>query len=654
MPTDASAPTREALLKRRVAELEAENRSLRSEIRSGREVTKRALGGSDVQTRLFDESLRATTAAHRSAKKCESARRAFFAARQEVEQLRMAAHDPVAVSDYAAACIDAAEDSETYTMLADSAAGQFRRRPSAASSNAASLLGVSSSSATKPSGGFGWEALRRAMSFNTRHQLEHRLGAPGGAEAALAMPDMESAEAYLKARISRSEHLRQPLEQARAAALATGKEAYGSLATTLGELEYIFSDATKTGGGGLLACPKADFTKASKQLITQIALKLKALRRAVDATCTGILDAEHERVKARRSRLVDGATQLTREDVIFIDNVAKLHRETAAGGGGGGSATMDSQKNAETSAKEWEQRYRALESRCGSLERSLGQQKAAAKTAKEHYLHVVSGEQDKLASMADAVFRLHDAAYRAVHAVFKHRFRWCPACPNHFVDVRRTPSQRRDPATDEVTTLWRTTHVVEIAEASRKDALLLATFAEYFINDNLFGADVLHASRQQSRRGTSIAGPSSSASVRDGFVAFDDPDVAEDKENGGDPSVKPRPKSAAAAPSSARGFRRMEQWHQQQSAKWNERRASASSSAALPPNVKLDDHTPIKAVVGTGAHAATALTPRAVVQTMSLTPTEPALPMPPMSRHGDIDGGASVREPFRRRHSSAF
>jgi len=647
---DVAAVSRTRELELQVAQLKAENRSLRDELRAGREVAKRALGGSRVQECLFEESMTGKRDNIRRTRQLQLSRRAFVAAREHAEQLEMAAHDPFAVASYAEQCLAASDSGAT------SFGGVSELlRPGGASSTTTSAASLSGSYGPARRVKTGtWQTLRCAVGYSSSRQLQRLFGDGASASKALDMPELESAEAYLKARIGRSA-FQQPLSELRESTVHAGRAAYGAVATQLGDLEGIFKEAQKPDT--LLACPAADFKNACRDLLSKVGAQLKAVRREVESACGRLLDRENAIAKERRAALVDGASQVTREDMLLMDGLAKLAAAEAAQSGNDGGV-----ERAATTAAEWEARYRVLEKRCASLERSLGQQRAKAKAAEEQHQSVVASEQTKLNSLVDAVFRVHDAAYRAVHAVFKHRFKWCPSCPNHFVHVRRTPSQRRDSNADDassVVTFWRNAHIVEITEAARRDEQLLGDFAAYFVNDNLFGSDVLHATRH--------------GHLKPGFVAFaeDAPIGAGDDHTGGGkendrPAPKQRPRSASAAqpmtagsgaqnhngnaPGSARGFRRMEQWQQQQAAKWSERRASQVSTGA-PANVKLDE-TPTKPAVaaGSAAHAAATLTPRAVVQTMSLTPTEPALPVPP-ARH---DFAGPHHEPFRRRHSSAF
>ena len=80
------------------------------------------------------------------------------------------------------------------------------------------------------------------------------------------------------------------------------------------------------------------------------------------------------------------------------------------------------------------------------------------------------------------IFDLHDATYEALHAVFRQRYHWTTRFPNAFHGMDRKPATTKALAVK---------YNLKLGEAVSEDVQYLKKFTEYFLSDELFGADLL-------------------------------------------------------------------------------------------------------------------------------------------------------------------
>jgi hypothetical protein len=601
-----------ARMKRRALDLEAENRKLKAQVVAHTEAAARlsasvGRGGTDgagtkPSRSLYDDLFEAKLANTRLRNKLSRSRGAHFAASETLEQVQMALHDPFATA------FDR-PDTESNFNPEGSVEGLFNASHSFSESTARPL-------ATRKKTNIDFAALKRAMGRRLH----------GGdympANEALAIPEQASSEAYLNARIDRSAY-KAELCGLRGGTLTYFKDLYGSVGKAVHALEYIFGDATKPDG--LLACPQADFKKTCHAAMREVTHQLKALRRAVDSAATEFIERENVIKKAAVNSRVLRETQT--DPIQIMD-----------------SQTEQRLQDLQQALEDWPQRYSILEQRCANLEKNMQTERTKAKAEMAKRDQHEASLKEMIQSLNESVYSLHDAAYKAIHNVYKHRHRWNSNCPNHFAAIPRAPAA----ATAKDGNV-KPSHVLALTEAVRADVALLGNFAEYVVNDNIYGTDMSY------RRPTSA-----DAGFRDGFVAF------QDGEGGSTPEPKPLTRSKSTAHITGLSkeplpFARMEEWTKKQSELWSHRRATFVQPP--PTNVKYDttptrqqvpfssaSETPNQQDRSASRRTSSAAPVQRLKPHFSLTPTDAPLPVPP-SR----DAAVSDKErAFRRRHSAVF
>jgi len=232
--------------------------------------------------------------------------------------------------------------------------------------------------------------------------------------------------------------------------------------TSMNGLCYIFDDMeARVRGDGRLADPRDDWTKEVKLMLKETKYKVQSLCRRVDKHIRAMMDCENNRMSAWAR--------------------SKLHLCDAG-------VQADIPPPEDPRIASLEKHVEQLQGRLRALQEEQRQQAASFEGSK------VAAEQNLLL-IEQKLFTLHDSAYAAMHACYRHRYHWTSRCPNHFKEVDRTAvfgnandvkSSVRPGADGRFATA---NYCRKLAEAADSDAQLLQKFSEYFVSDELFGVD---------------------------------------------------------------------------------------------------------------------------------------------------------------------
>jgi hypothetical protein len=650
--TAGPATTEAAQLRIRNSELLEENSKLRAESMAHAAAARSQAAVANGRTTYYDELFDARLQITRLKKHVTATRRAIAQRSEKHERAAMASHDPFARKMPRAG--------EEPTVLGD----EFSMSRSGSMSAAGSPT-MTSTSSRAPLGrrrsNVDFQNLKRSYSRSlecTRDTMS--------AEQAIGTADVAAGEAFLEARLAKSA-LEKNLRGLRTNAWKHLKDVYDTSCSSMHSLGYIFHDATKPDG--ILANPKYDFKRGTEYAARETTKGLKQLRRTIDIAVSDLLDKESQLKKQRLASLIHSSAQT--DPVAFAsssddddDDLSQVRGDDASQSTSVASVSIAGEKKRPSGTKsakplvDWAARCAALDQRVGSLERALVVERSKVKAAEARSDEREARADEVVSAISDALLSLHDAAYRAVHVVYKHRFRWTPHCRNNFAGIARTKD------------FAKASRVLELTEATRDDVVMLDAFAAYFIDDNVFGADLAHLRRRNTTGSggaafppgdagnarPSVGAPRDAADPLKAFVAFGDDGDADDVDHHG--AVGDR----GATKHDKMPFRRMEEWTRKQSALWEERRASLHipepvgvkldltpvRSEPRPQHRRQDAAPPSTTPGGRGGGAAGPTTRRAAgpLRQLSLTPTEPPLPAPPLR--------TSSASAYRRRNTTAY
>ncbi len=223
---------------------------------------------------------------------------------------------------------------------------------------------------------------------------------------------------------------------------------------SLSALYFIFSDVAP-GGRKLLAQPVHDYEKEIKAILTKTKIHLFELMKTAHAVAKDVSSAEK---KVKQQWLLDH--RANHKDVaVSVDipppedpRIAKQQEQ------------LDFLKTRISHVQEEQTR------KVADLELSRD---AAESTTK--FIHA-------------KIFDLHDATYEALHAVFRQRYRWTARFPNSFHGIERKPATTKALAVK---------YNLKLGEAVNEDVQYLKKFAEYFLSDDLFGADLVASAKDE-------------------------------------------------------------------------------------------------------------------------------------------------------------
>jgi hypothetical protein len=251
-------------------------------------------------------------------------------------------------------------------------------------------------------------------------------------------------EVYLDSRVKQSAFHEQ-IQPMREQMMALWKEWKLTTDTSYNAMQFIFGEVEKRGAC-ILTNPKEDFAKE--------------LRNAVLKTKKLIFDAMR--------RMNKGIT-----DILTVERKVKQKWLTEA------RPSKDAAVEADFAPPE-DPRIAALTEKVEFLQSLLQR----TRDDFDHRTRDTEMQREKaeinMLFLQQKVFELHQAVYDALHAVYKHRFKWTQRMPNNFLNVAKDCGKKK---------LLEVHFNVALGEAIDHEIANLRKFGEYIVSDDLFGTD---------------------------------------------------------------------------------------------------------------------------------------------------------------------
>lgn len=234
-----------------------------------------------------------------------------------------------------------------------------------------------------------------------------------------------------------------PLKEALYSMAAEMKEANDK---TLGSLFFIFEDIGKRGRG-LLANPKEDFEKEIRECIVGLRIKLLGMVQSVSKHMIAMINSE------KPTRLKWALE--SRSSVDFCCQV-------------------DVPPPEDPRIEQLREQLSFVNGRSTQLRKEF--------TTKINHLELLKDKAEvNTQYVQQKIFQLHDALYQALHAIYRHRFHWVNRFTNAFQGIDRTAKK---------STTLEVNFNVKLGQAVDEDLHFLRKLADYFVSDDLFGADL--------------------------------------------------------------------------------------------------------------------------------------------------------------------
>lgn len=215
---------------------------------------------------------------------------------------------------------------------------------------------------------------------------------------------------------------------------------------TLGSLFYIFEDSSKRGRG-LLANPKEDFEKEIRENIVGLRMKLHSMVQAISKNFVDLINAE----KPVRLRWAFES----RSSVDF-------------------SCQVEVPPPEDPRIEQLREQLNFVNGRSTQLRKEF--------TTKLNQMELLKDKAEvNTQFIQQKLFQLHDGMYQALHAVYRHRFHWVNRFTNSFQGVDRTAKK---------STALEVNFNIKLGQAVDEDLHYLRKLADYFVSDDLFGADL--------------------------------------------------------------------------------------------------------------------------------------------------------------------
>jgi hypothetical protein len=215
---------------------------------------------------------------------------------------------------------------------------------------------------------------------------------------------------------------------------------------TLGSLFYIFEDSSKRGRG-LLANPKEDFEKEIRENIVGLRMKLHSMVQAISKNFVDLINAE----KPVRLKWAFES----RSSVDFTCQVEVPPPE-------------------DPRIEQLREQLNFVNGRSTQLRKEF--------TTKLNHMELLKDKAEvNTQYIQQKLFQLHDGMYQALHAIYRHRFHWVNRFTNSFQGIDRTAKK---------STALEVNFNVKLGQAVDDDLHYLRKLADYFVSDDLFGADL--------------------------------------------------------------------------------------------------------------------------------------------------------------------
>lgn len=215
---------------------------------------------------------------------------------------------------------------------------------------------------------------------------------------------------------------------------------------TLGSLFYIFEDSSKRGRG-LLANPKEDFEKEIRENIVSVRMKLHSMVQTISKNFVDLINAE----KPIRLRWA----YESRSSVDF-------------------SCQVEVPPPEDPRIEQLREQLNFVNGRSTQLRKEF--------TTKLNHMELLKDKAEvNTQYIQQKLFQLHDGMYQALHAIYRHRYHWVNRFTNSFQGIDRTAKK---------STALEVNFNVKLGQAVDEDLHFLRKLADYFVSDDLFGADL--------------------------------------------------------------------------------------------------------------------------------------------------------------------
>lgn len=215
---------------------------------------------------------------------------------------------------------------------------------------------------------------------------------------------------------------------------------------SLQSLYFIFEDSCKKGRG-LLANPREDFEKEIRQSIVALRMKLHEAVRAVQNNIIQFINAEKP---MRMKWALEGAPRIDFECQVDIPSPE------------------------DPRIAELREQLHFVNSRTNSVRQEL--------TLKMTNMELLRDKAEvNTQYIQQKLFQLHDSLYHSLHSIYRHRYHWINRFANSFQSIDRHAKRSQQ---------LEVNFNVKLGQAVDEDMHYLRKLADYFVSDELFGADL--------------------------------------------------------------------------------------------------------------------------------------------------------------------